>query len=278
MASVGDFAPEPRLPRQSPGPDPRHGRLQAGPVDLPYGPVVPGNKGKVLVTYEEMRLPTVALSPEFRSVRARFRDLYKKTAPNLLRRDDYQRWSYTLEQIDPAGSLLDVGIGVGQFVIAAHESGKFSEVVGVDIRPHSKLVKAPEIDYHWANAAELPFARNSFEVVTCMECLEHMDTDTMLRAIGELRRVCAGRLIMTVPFEEPEPLPKHHVQRFDADRISELFPSAEVTLMYKKDGIWPWAMIEEQPARSRIRQVLSRAKSTGYRLRDAFGQALQRNR
>lgn len=213
-----------------------------------------------LDTYE---LSTDPISPVFREVLDEYREVYAETAPNLLRRPDYQRWSFIMERL-PAGSLLDVGIGAGQFVHAAWRSGRFSRVVGVDIRPHSKLLRLDEpVEFVWANAADLPFPDDHFDVVTCMECLEHMDTDTMESAISELRRVTRKHLVMTVPWEEPEPLPEHHVQRFDAERVSMLFPTASVSLLAKKGGTWPWAILVEQ------NPVLSRAGQAGVKTTDA---------
>jgi hypothetical protein len=68
----------------------------------------------------------------------------------------------------------------------------------------------------------------------------------MTGAIAELRRITRHRLLMTVPFEEPEPLPRHHVQRFDEARINALFPDAKVTLLTRGSGV-PWALLEEWP-------------------------------
>ena len=190
-------------------------------------------------------ISTIELSPVVRDVWRDYTDAYADTFRNLLRRTDYQRWSYVLEQID-GGRLLDVGMGVGQFIFAASRTGRFEEVVGLDIRPHSELLRLDErVEFVWADVAFLPFPDDRFDVVTCMECIEHLDDDTLSSALPELRRVASNRLLMTVPWEEPEPLPKHHVQRFDRDRVAELFPDAEVTLLTRDSGV-PWAVLDER--------------------------------
>ena len=192
-------------------------------------------------------IDNIAMSPEVRKVFDEYKKIYGETARNFLRSSDYKRWSYVLSQIQGGGRLLDVGIGIGQFVYAAEMSGKFSEVVGVDIRPHSGLVQLNDrVELVWANAADLPFEDGEFEDVTCMECLEHMDDETFEAALSELRRVARRELMVTIPYDEPEPLPAGHLQRFPNERIITTFPDAEVTLLRRRTSKVPWALVKER--------------------------------
>lgn len=193
-----------------------------------------------------VNLDRVRLSSEMQTILHEYTKIYGETDRNFLRSSDYKRWSYVLNRMDGGGRLLDVGIGVGQFAYAADLSPKFSEVVGVDIRTHSGLLTISDrVRLVWTNAADMPFDDGEFESVTCMECLEHMDDATFTSALRELRRVVGRELMMTVPFEEPEPLPKGHVQRFSRQRIAETFPDAEVTLLSRRYSRVPWALIRE---------------------------------
>jgi ubiquinone/menaquinone biosynthesis C-methylase UbiE len=199
------------------------------------------------MSYAVLDLRRVPTSAVMNGILQEYRAVYRETAPNLLRAGDYKRWSYILSVIEETGPMLDVGIGAGQLVNAAWRSGQFKSITGVDITPHSKLLRLhDDINLVWTNAADMPFPDRSFDVVTCLECLEHLDTPTMTAAIAELRRVTRRQLLMTVPFREPEPLPRHHVQRFDEARISRLFPDAQVTLLTRGSGV-PWVLLEEWP-------------------------------
>jgi hypothetical protein len=74
-----------------------------------------------------------------------------------------------------------------------------------------------------------------------MEVLEHGPDDVLSPGIAELRRVCRGQLIMSVPFEEVEPLSKGHLRRFEAPDVLERSPEAVFTLLDRPR--MPWLII-----------------------------------
>jgi SAM-dependent methyltransferase len=92
--------------------------------------------------------------------------------------------------------------------------------------------------------ANLQFDDNSFDVVTCMEVLEHVPPEVFVAGLAELRRVCRGQLIMSLPFCESEPLSKTHLRRFEAADILETFPNASYTLLDRPR--MPWMIMEER--------------------------------
>lgn len=61
--------------------------------------------------------------------------------------------------------------------------------------------RLPGVELHVAGAEALPFPDESFEVLTCIEVMEHVPAELRRQAFREMRRVLAprGRLIMTVP-------------------------------------------------------------------------------
>ena len=94
--------------------------------------------------------------------------------------------------------VLDIGCGVGMYLLAIRD---FSEgVYGVDIdaeraaQAHHRL---PNIAV--ASAEQLPFARNSFDVVLLHEVIEHLEDDQW--AVREAYRVLApgGRIVIFAP-------------------------------------------------------------------------------
>jgi hypothetical protein len=124
-------------------------------------------------------------------------------------------------------------------------SGKFGAVAALD---HTRFEKysefSPIITRYDASVIELPFDDDEFDAVTCMEVLEHVPDEVFLPGIAELRRVCRGQLVMSVPFEEGEPLSKGHLRRFEEHDVVSLFPDARFTVLDRPR--MPWLIIEER--------------------------------
>lgn len=95
--------------------------------------------------------------------------------------------------------VLDLGCGEGRLSRELKRLGH--SVVGIDAAPTMvRLAREqdPEGDYRVADAAELPFPDNSFEVVAAFMAL--MDVDDMSGAVSESARVLqsGGHLVMAV--------------------------------------------------------------------------------
>jgi 2-polyprenyl-3-methyl-5-hydroxy-6-metoxy-1,4-benzoquinol methylase len=209
---------------------------------------------------EYMKVPEIEhldlkpmLDPLLSDIRKEYLRRYAEMFPDgegkgLYLEADWRRLEFALSLI-PAGtrSVLEIGVGPGQMLNYLTMCGRFSTVTGIDIRRYSRYIQfAEKVDFRLMSVDALDFEDRSFDVVLCMEVLEHLPTDTFNRALPELRRVTNGRLIMSVPFEEPEPLPTYHKQRFDSGRIQAIFPKGQVTLLHRprRKG-WPWALIVE---------------------------------
>jgi SAM-dependent methyltransferase len=159
--------------------------------------------------------------------------------------DDWHRVSYVAEVLRPGGDLLDVGAGAGQLLNMLARSGKFRSVVGIDKARFKKYTELePNMSKLDGDIANLQFDDNSFDVVTCMEVLEHVPPEVFVAGLAELRRVCRGQLIMSLPFCESEPLSKTHLRRFEAADILETFPNASYTLLDRPR--MPWMIMEER--------------------------------
>lgn len=206
--------------------------------------------------FNEVTLPTLS-DPLLKRIRGNFDASYRaefgsEKGKGLYSNHDWRRVQFAVSLIlDDAKSVLDVGVGPGALLNYLHMSGRHEQVTGIDIRRYSKLVLMDNaIDFRIMDAAKLDFNADAFDVVVCMEVLEHMPTETMMRAIAELKRVSRRRLIVSVPYLEPEPLPPYHLQRFDEDRIRNTFAGADVTLLKRpvnkfmpvKTG-WSWAVL-----------------------------------
>jgi len=96
----------------------------------------------------------------------------------LLRIENQARTPWVLSKIPKKSTILDIGCGAGflanELAVAGHQ------VTGIDLSPKSLEVarnhdQTKSVDYRVADALELPFADASFDVVTSMDFLEHIE-------------------------------------------------------------------------------------------------------
>src|SRR4051812_20937796 len=121
-----------------------------------------------------------------------------------------------------AGRLLDYGCGDGTFVAMVHAG--FAESVGIDVDPkqvgecQARLGHLPGVRFGVTPPAGSPLPAGTWDVVTCMEVLEHCLEDERRRVIGELRRLVSpsGMVVVSVPIEIGASLPGKHLVRLIA--------------------------------------------------------------
>ncbi len=111
----------------------------------------------------------------------------------------------------PGHAILDVGCGAGYFLTMIRdryrEEGQEPTVVGIDISAHQVSYMAermgregvPRVIAATGNGEFLPFADESFDLVTCSEVIEHIRNPK--RALEEMRRVLKpmGMLLLSTP-------------------------------------------------------------------------------
>jgi SAM-dependent methyltransferase len=207
-----------------------------------------------LSTISQLDLPKLE-TPLLRTIREQFEEAYFKqfgvrSGRGLYKNADWRRLEFATRLIpSDCRSVLDVGVGPGAFLNYLALSGRFDRVTGIDKRRYTKFVElAPDLDYQLMDIKNMSFPDNCFDTVFCMEVLEHLDSKTLEAGLSSLRRITRKRLVMTVPFNEPLPLPSYHLQHFDEQRIRETFPNAEIVLVHRdsKQSTWPWAVLIEE--------------------------------
>lgn len=114
--------------------------------------------------------------------------------------ESYYRWVLDALDTKPGQSLLDVACGLGDLLHYASQSGL--RCSGVDLSPvalRQAKERAPTASVSVGNGQHLPFADESFDIVTLLGSLEHfLDPGTGLL---EIRRVLrwGGRALVVVP-------------------------------------------------------------------------------
>src|SRR6185436_1739843 len=98
----------------------------------------------------------------------------------------------------PSLRVLDAGCGSGRMM---SELAKDGFVSGLDLSPQAVALarsrRHPSVTL--GRVERMPYADHSFDVVTCLDVLEHTPDDG--RSLAELRRVTrtGGHLVLTVP-------------------------------------------------------------------------------
>src|SRR3989344_4306219 len=100
------------------------------------------------------------------------------------------------------GPILDVGCHSGTFTEKILKKINSRKVYGIDVSPSAiSLAKKrlPYGNFQVADAVSLPFKNNFFDLVVCLEVLEHVDDP--VKVISEISRVLkkGGSAVILVP-------------------------------------------------------------------------------
>lgn len=133
-----------------------------------------------------------------------------------------------LGRFEPGGSLLDVG-GHDTPVCAW---GDFDSRVSVTLKPIRR--RLPHVRYRIMDFMELPRAAQ-FDVVTCLQVLEHLDDDLVKDFARKLLMHARIATIVSVPFEwRRGHWPAHVQDPVDLDKLSSWFgrkPDAHAVIL-----------------------------------------------
>jgi SAM-dependent methyltransferase len=124
----------------------------------------------------------------------------------LVRWSHGSRFELARDLVSPraGGRLLDYGCGDGTFVAMVHAG--FAEAVGLDVDPkqidecRARLGHLPGVGFGLTREVPGP---GTWDVVTCMEVLEHCLEPERRRVIAELARAVrpSGLVVVSVPIE-----------------------------------------------------------------------------
>lgn len=145
-------------------------------------------------------------------------DLHKNVPPDWyvksIRENILQRFWHTTrfgeigKLIEPTGGkILDIGSADGTFTRVVMERSNADKVVGIDVLKSSvsfakrRFARSKKMSFRVANAHELPFEDKTFNVVCCLETLEHVENPS--KVILEMHRVLKddGYALILIPAE-----------------------------------------------------------------------------
>ena len=114
-------------------------------------------------------------------------------------------YEYVLErtEIGRGALVLDCGCGAGRFARMAADRG--ASVAGIDASEELIAIAAervPEGEFRAGDIEALPWADDSFDVVTGFSAFQF--ADDKVRALREARRVSRGRVVVVIPTRVPE--------------------------------------------------------------------------
>jgi SAM-dependent methyltransferase len=130
-----------------------------------------------------------------------------------------------LEQLPlPTGArILDAGCGSGRTLEQLREYG---QVCGIELSPDAAALARGrgDFDVRIGRLEELPWDAATFDLITCLDVIEHTPDDRV--TLRELRRVCrpGGWLLVTVPAYQAlwsaHDEANHHYRRYARDTLS----------------------------------------------------------
>ena len=126
---------------------------------------------------------------------------------------------------------LDVGCGDGRWTFDVRQRLPAScRAVGVDFSERAigfaRLI-APEIEFQVQRGESLPFEDSTFDFLTSIEVIEHVEDGSEETFLSELYRVLRpdGLMILTTPSWNLK-LTQHHFRHYSVERLADLVEEA----------------------------------------------------
>ena len=122
----------------------------------------------------------------------------------------------------PGKSILDVGCAKGFMLHDLQEEIVGIQVFGVDISDYaiSNAMETVRNNVQVANAKELPFDDNSFDVVISINTIHNLEISDCIRAIEEIERVSKrGSFITVDAYEDDEQKERMHAWNLTAKTV-----------------------------------------------------------
>ncbi len=135
----------------------------------------------------------------------------------------------------PIHEYLDVGCGDGKWTVDIYNHFKniHLKATGIDISERAigfaKII-SPFIDFKSYSGEEFPVPSNTYDVVTCIEVIEHVPDEREKKFVEELYRVTkpGGGILLTTPSTHEDVSP-HHFRHYSVKQLKHLFADVGFT-------------------------------------------------
>ncbi len=125
-----------------------------------------------------------------------------KAGAKLLPYVQYVFWVSVRKELNKdVKTILDVGCGQGLAARFGIRPRKFFTVGAESSLPDLRVAKKNRThdDFVLCDARSLPFQRKSFDVVLCIEMLEHVDKEEGLRLLTDMEEIAVRKVILSTP-------------------------------------------------------------------------------
>ncbi len=116
----------------------------------------------------------------------------------------FHRANYIWRSLDKEGqSILDVGCGRGKLMSLINIRQRFVSV-GLDIfRPYLEeaMKRSAYSDCVLCDVRKMPFQEKSFDIVLCLNVLEHIDEEEGIRLIADLEKIARRQVVVSAPID-----------------------------------------------------------------------------
>jgi 2-polyprenyl-3-methyl-5-hydroxy-6-metoxy-1,4-benzoquinol methylase len=111
-----------------------------------------------------------------------------------------ERITLTLDALpDDVTTILEVGSGNGRLIKSLRNSGYDPVASDISSNALKHIHSAKRVQ---AEASDLPFPTDSFDLLLACELLEHIPVPTFNRVLDEIARVSQKYIIITTPYQE----------------------------------------------------------------------------
>jgi len=127
---------------------------------------------------------------------------------DIKKRSDWSNYTYALNEIlkedNQISSAIDVGCGMGNFILELVYCKQFKKIIGVDFLKETFDIARENkqcfcnADFIQGNILNLPFKNNSFDLTVCLNVIHHIHKEDFTLAIDELTRITDKYLMIEI--------------------------------------------------------------------------------
>ena len=126
----------------------------------------------------------------------------------LRKRNDWKTYTSVLDDLlkgdNQIDNVIDVGCGIGNFLLELVSKKKFTTIVGMDFLKetmkiaHEKKQYFGTVDFVQGNLLNMPFKERSFDLTVCVNVLHHVHKEDFPKALEELTRITKNYLMVEI--------------------------------------------------------------------------------